>query len=186
MMRALGRVGRFSIRRVDFLSILVAILVVTLWEKYTTYVENQRPASDWFTFNRITVPDFEQGSDPIVLYDRTVKQPFYGEGKSEVREVGANGGDVLCSGGWSRAYEPTDVLDPKKVTFQWILGATVTPSPCVLPPGQYVVWFSLRVRPLNGVTREVVATTDPFIVYPKGGQIFVTPEQVRKLEETQQ
>jgi len=185
-MRVMGHIGKIGVRRVDFLALFVGLFVMLSWGQYSAYLEKLRPASDWFTINKITIPNFEEGQDPAVLYDRTIRLPFYGDGRSEVRDIGGKIVNVVCSGTWERAYEPNDILDPAKTTFSWMLGKSVTPDPCQPPPGQYVAWFSVRVKPLNGEAREVTYTTDPFIVYPKGGQLFITPEQVKKLEEPAQ
>lgn len=183
MNRVIGKVSSMKFRRIDLLAIFIGILAVGVWVKYDTYKDNLRPASDWFTINKISIPDFEEGTDPLVLYDRSIKLPFYGEGKSEVRDISGAIPNVVCTGSWDMAYEPGDVLDTTKITFNWILGARVIPSPCEPKAGQYVTWISVRVKPLNGVEREVTYLTDTFIIYPKGGQLYITPEQVKKLDE---
>ncbi len=139
------------------------------------------PVGQWFEVSNISIPDFILGEDPLVVYDRTIRRPFNGTWSSEIKPL--NGASDLlptvCTGSGIAHYEAGEQLDPSVVTFSWLTGT----KGCPTKPGRYMGIFNYEVRPDNGYPQKTLTTfTNIFTVLPKGSQLYITPEQVRKLD----
>lgn len=95
------------------------------------------PAEDWFVVNEIYVPDHPVGSNPNMVYDRTILVGHRGFWIAEAQRISPDGREGLfenaCTGSGVDDYDPSDVLGPDStVDWTWFFG-----RPCVVPPGAY-------------------------------------------------
>lgn len=154
------------------LELLVAVLVVFLLTSYLDQKERDRfdliPADEWFEVTELFVPDHEQGENPLLAYDRVVKEEFRGFWVVEVKSRDAYETDgrffTACSGNGASDYGPDAVIDPSKVTWSWFIGRS-----CEVPPGVYrleVTW-DMKV-PEFDLVKRYTALSNPFRVYAPG------------------
>lgn len=130
-------------RMVELAVAMTMVYVVTA--AIDMHRERQRESiapMEWFEVHEVFVPDHVQGSDPELLYDRTIKQPFTALWVVEAQRREPNGRFAnVCSGAGLDDYEPSDEL-PDPVTWEWFFDRE-----CAVPPGQYrlaVVWDMRR------------------------------------------
>lgn len=136
------------------------------------------PADNWFEVKNISIPNFIDGDDPNIIYDRVIKKPFSATWNVEVHRAGEAEDFAYCTGSGTNFYEPKEVLPDSGVTLSWFIG-----KKCNLPSGQYTIESHWEIRPEGYPTKEESYTSNLFRVLPKGSQLFITPEQSQKLEE---
>lgn len=137
---------------------VLAILTSIVWDRIEWHYREQQPATDWFVIQNLSVADSVFGDERIfVVYDRTIKMPFYGDWSVEVKQTESQ--FSICIGSGSSYYEPKDVIPNAAVDFAWLLG-----TKCALPPGQYYLDITYRLHPLGFSDKEYRATSNIFTV----------------------
>lgn len=107
----------------------------------------------------VQVPNFKPGENPLVVYARTVKQDFIGSFHVELKDV--EKGESICSGGATNlVYSKDDYLDPKKVTFDWYIGADCSSK--VQFGHQYILETTWTVRVENWPTKYLTRRSNIF------------------------
>ncbi len=159
------------------LAIIIGIGIVYAWDWFDRAARNAEPPENWYVVRNIYVADFEEGNTQApVIYDREIRRPFFGEWIVEIHPVGRQ--ENACPGSTGKShYEPKDELPASGVTLDWYLG-----KPCALRAGQYVMRTYWKIQAANYPQKEVTFTSNVFSVYPKGAQIYITPEQSMKLQ----
>ncbi len=84
----------------------------------------------WMNVNAVIVPDHERGTDPNVVYDRTVFRSFYGHWMVKVYEIGKK--YPVCFGSGSQVFDPEDSLH--EPTLSQFIGRA-----CNLKEGSYLL-----------------------------------------------
>lgn len=180
------------ITRFDVFALLPLALIITFgwlaWENQAELKNLQAmqteqaekaaaPAQNWFEVSSIFIPAHEQGDDPVVIYNRTIKRPFQGRYVAEVHSVETPNLVLNCSGTGTYFYSPADVL-PDNITLSWLIGKR-----CDLPVGDYYVEFNWYIWPVGYQVKTLTFKSVVFSVIPKGAKLYITPEQVQKLDE---
>lgn len=158
-----------------------SIYIYSQWSlNYERRVEEQRREAalpdQWFVVRNLAVPDFIQGSDPLITYSREVRGPFIGQWVVEVHAVSASSDSPICTGSGKDFYSANDTLPDAGVYLSWFMG-----KDCKLPPGKYIIDALWRIEPLGYPQKELHFVSNPFAVRPIGAQLYVTPDQVSKL-----
>lgn len=114
-------------------------LTVSLIEYREAVRKAEVPSEEWFVLHEVFVPDHRVGSDPEVLYDRTILSDHRGFWIAEVQRVSPDGRDGVfqnaCTGAGVAEYDMNEVLSlDNSVKWSWFFG-----RPCVIPPGTYRV-----------------------------------------------
>lgn len=150
------------------LALFVFAVTVNLLDHRRDRIEQQEAdlfvARDWFTVHEIFVPDHAHGENPLIVYDRTIYEPFVGFWVAEVQH--RDGGDVpstffnTCTGSGTATYSLEDSLPEDGVSWEWFLD-----RPCEVGPGQYriVVTYDLHIEGYPIKRQE--ARSNVFTVY---------------------
>lgn len=154
----------FDTVRTRLAEVTVALLLFYLVVNSVAYVREYRrsavPASAWFEVFELFVPDHEKGSNPLVIYDRTIHEAFRGFWIVEVqRRDSEELAWTECSGAGLNDYEPTDILPERGVTWEWFLG-----RPCTVGPGSYRLRVSYEMTKPNWPTKHMVVVSNTFRV----------------------
>lgn len=150
--------------RLRLVELTVALLLASLViEGASRGREMQRdlvPVSDWLAVNEVFVPDHPQGTDPQVIYDRTIKEPVRGFWVVEIqnREV-ENLSFTECSGAGVNDYETTDIIPGGTVSLSWLVGKN-----CGLKPGRYRLRLSYDVTRPGWSVKSFVVLSNTFTV----------------------
>lgn len=136
------------------------------------------PSETFFEIKNVAVPNFIEGDDPNIIYDRVVKKPFSGTWNVEVHRAGEATDYAYCTGSGTNRYEPKESLPKAGVTMSWFIGKI-----CVLPAGQYTLQTNWEIRPDGYPTKHESYNSNLFRVLPKGSQLYITPDQSQKLQE---
>lgn len=126
---------------------------------------NAVPAENWFRVNNIFVPDFAQGDDPTMTYDRTILSEFQGFWVIEIQRLDPETGAFSpeCSGSGISDYEPADYIPAGLVKLQWFMG-----KPCPnLFVGKYRLRGSWSLRKPGWPEKTTVAYSNVFEVLPR-------------------
>jgi hypothetical protein len=120
------------------------------------------PVDHWFTVRSVTIPDFTVGTDPLIQYDRQIRQPFNGTWNVEIHPVGGEADYALCNGSGISFYEPKETLPKAGVTLSWFVG-----KECKLPEGQYIAQMHWEIRPVDVPTKILQISSNNFHVTAK-------------------
>lgn len=144
---------RPTLRRLGDLA-AVALLVFAFSEAAMFLRQHLRDPEDWMRVNRIAIPDHAAGTDPAVLYDRTVLRPFTAVWFVELRRLEPDApAHTVCAASGESLYEPEEAVGTLPLSEYF--GAR-----CVLPPGRYLARTLWRLE--NGLSLR--HSTDPFTV----------------------
>lgn len=117
----------------------------------------------WFQVNDIFVPDMKAGDNPVMTYDRTIKENFRGFWITEVQRRDAGGAFTLeCSGRGINDYEPQDYIPANQVRWKWYIGTDCG----VLPAGQYRLRSSWIMRRPGWPEKNTVKYSNLFTIRP--------------------
>ena len=118
---------------------------------------------DYLIVRGITVRDSVEGTDPVLIYDRTIVRPFRGKWIAGIflllDETGANYG--VCNNSGEADYQPETTL-PATVKLAWYIERD-----CKLEPGKYVLKTTWEIKLPHDVTKYVRATSNVFEVRAK-------------------
>lgn len=176
-------------------ALVIAIAAATIFiqwdrmEETTAFVEAQRleklaeaeraaaHVHEWFVVRNVSVPDFMEGADPLIVYDREVYKPFNGTWNVDIRKVSGGTQFNICIGSGVSSYKPSEKLPAAGVLLSYFVG-----KKCDLPPGTYIMEATWELRPPGYPIKETSFTSNQFQVLPSGSQQYLTPEQVQKLK----
>lgn len=162
------RTERYSVAwfRRRFFEIAAALFIVysilNVSDRVSYRERDLIPAEAWFTVNEIYVPDYKVGSNPALIYDRIVKEPFQGFWIAEVQREEPNGlFSPACSGSGISDYEPSDYIPNNTVDWEWFIG-----RPCAVGPGTYRLRVSWYMKRIGWPEKLTVAYSNVFRVRP--------------------
>ena len=138
---------------------LWAALIVAGWVWILLQASFYGDPDDWFVVSEIHVDDVEIGQEPVVRYERWIKQKFLGNWTVELNEVTPGGFMVACSGSGSNNYKPTD-RKPIDATLSYFIGKI-----CPIEAGKaYSIDVIWTIRPHGVPPMEVERTSNEFRV----------------------
>lgn len=121
------------------------------------------PAANWFTVNDIFIPDFRRGENPIITYDRTIKEPFEGFWVIEIERFLPDGRTILeCTGSGTNDYEVANYIPENKVSFQWFIGKRCD----AMPAGEYRMRGSWKMKRPGWPEKQIIRHSNVFRVLP--------------------
>lgn len=175
-------------KRGNWLALLLAFIVSAVLIGWQTYAERQyerqmlaeriaEPAETWLYIRNVAVPDHIEGENPVITYDRDIRRNVRASWVAEVHSVTPEGLFLTCTGNGTNSYKVNERLPEAGVSLEWFMGKN-----CDLKAGRYIIeteWF----LHIDGYPEKVTSfVSNPFSVLPRGAQLYITPEQVEKLE----
>lgn len=170
---------KMKLTRIDAYAFFIGAAVVAGWFAYSSAIKKSVPATDFFTVREINIPDFVEGSDPVVVYDRTIKRDFIGTFIVEIHKAETSANYAVCSNSAARNYKAGE-KPPPTVTLKWFVDRD-----CGLSAGQYVAETTWKIEAEGYPAKEYSATSNVFRVLPEGAQLYVTPQQIEQLSKAQ-
>jgi hypothetical protein len=125
------------------------------------YRRDTAPASDYFVVNQIGIPNFTLGENPVVLYDREVKQAFSGSFTAEIQD--AANLNVICPSTKTFNYDPAKQLPREGVTLSWLMYREPLPD-CKPPVGTYRVEICWTINRIDAVPVRMCEHSNTFSV----------------------
>lgn len=118
------------------------------------------PPNAWIAISEIFVPDHKVGEDPLIIYDRTIRQDFTGMWVVEVQkeEPGALFSPV-CVGTGVTNYSTDVVLPERRVALSWYVGKN-----CNLGPGRYRLRSTWTIQMPDWPEKKSTNTSNIFTV----------------------
>jgi hypothetical protein len=163
---------------------LVTVLIILAWQQYSfrSIREARYNAylaavpEEWFVVRNVAVPDFIEGTDPLISYAREIRKQFVAQWIVEVHPVGVKDNFAICTGSGVNNYEPFEQMPENGVTLSWFIGKN-----CNLKQGKYILDATWSIMSEDMPPKVVRFGSNPFMVLPRGSQLYLTPEQVQKL-----
>lgn len=144
-----------------------AIMLMMFLDSREEQRKMEVPPSDWFLVNDIFVPDHEVGSNPLMIYDREIRDTHRGFWIVEAQRQSSQGDSLFentCSGSGVDHYDVADVLPEEGVRWEWFFG-----RPCPVPPGVYRLELTKDMsKPGYPVKAIPPKYSNTFRVYPVG------------------
>ncbi len=137
---------------------------------------NETPTDTFFEIKNVSVPNFIEGENPFIVYDRQIKKTFTGYWNVEAHMLAGSTDYNYCSGSGSALYTPKETLPKVGVSLEWFIG-----KDCHLTAGQWVLQANWEIHAEGYPPKFQTYTSNIFTVLPKGSQLFVTPEQSAKI-----
>lgn len=135
---------------------LVAAFLIYLAAAYLA------PAAMWLDVRRVMVPDTTEGSTPVLLVERTIRQNFYGTYTVDVERQQPSGRfAVVCSVTNSTHYR-SDAELPDPLTLDW----WTWPVQCQIGAGTYRVESYWRIQPELVPDKFAYAMSNVFTIHP--------------------
>lgn len=136
---------------------LLSLLAVAIW-----WAANVLPTANyWFETSTMLVPDAPLGEPLVLIVDREIKRPVYGEWTVTVRRQQDGGWHLECIARGSGDYLPQATL-PTPLTLEWW-----TEGQCsIRRAGTYFVTTTWAFRPLGvpGYRRSAPLVSNAFRV----------------------
>ena len=118
------------------------------------------PASYWIDDAALTIPNFSEGDDPLIYFDRTVSQAFNGRFVMEVHALDEPPGREPCRADGIATYQPNALNQFSALFSRYTRG-------CEPGPGLYQIQ-NVITFPVLDHEKSIVVTSNVFCVSPAG------------------
>jgi hypothetical protein len=175
---------QMKLKKIDLYSAATAVCLMLGYLVWSNYVKEEKPAEEWFVVKNIAVPNFIEGDDPLMIYDREVKLPFDATWNVIISRVGVPTLDPVCSGSGHHNYEPRTKMPEAGVTMSFFVGDDAWRN-CSnkMKEGQYSLRVSYEMRPEGYPVKHLSYSSNLFRVLPRGAQLYIEPDQLQALEK---
>lgn len=144
--------------------ILIAMALMFMTTYVEQYLRDTAPATEYFEVYQIGIPNFPEGYNPAIIYDRVVRKPFSGEFTAEIQGAGTLA--VVCPSTKKFNYDPDKKLPKGGVTLSWLMYREPLPD-CNPEPGSYRVNICWTIERYRTTPARYCANSNVFTVYPK-------------------
>gem|GEM_PF-1259907 len=168
------------IGKIELVAAGVAVVMTVGYGYYDDLAKKNTPASDFFTVRQVSIPDFSEGQNPVIVYDRTVKKDFFGTFVVEIHRAEEGVNYAVCSNSASRTYRLGE-KPPETVDLKWFIDRE-----CGLLPGQYVAETTWKIEAEGYPTKEYSAVSNVFKVFPKGAKAYISLDEQEQLVKAQE
>lgn len=173
------RLYSHTVSAVVGIGIAVALMVST--EGIRQWWRNSEPIENWVDMRSVFVPDHVINQEALVVYDRDIKKPFIADWTVKAVPIDESP-TFICEASGKKDYVAGDTnLPDAGITLEYIFRA----HPCKWEPGDYLLKTTWIVKRPGYNDVLIRRNSNVFRVLPEGAQLYVTPEQVQKLEDVQ-
>lgn len=160
-------------------ALLIAVTVIQLSGTVAERQKELLPAESWFVLNEVYIPDFEQGTNPSMIYDRVILENHDAFWIAEVQRPNASGlWSTVCTGDGVNEYDPSEIIPNNVTDFLWYMNGSCGN----LPPGSYRVKTTRTMSRPGWPQKRLFDLSNTFRVLPKGAEVPVCPFCGRGLE----
>jgi hypothetical protein len=158
------------------IGLFIATVVAVSSDRWAAWQNEAMPPDQFFSVKTLSIPNFIEGEDPLISYDRDIKKEFYGDWIVSIHQVKTGEDYPICSGSGSNHYITGETLPKVGVTLDWFIGKS-----CDLHAGQYTIQASWGIHGDSFSVKHYTHNSNIFTVLPKGSQLYITPDQVKKI-----
>lgn len=147
---------------------LAAAIVIAIGVIYFTSLAQRQwratvPPNTWIAVTEVFVPNHTEGDDPMIIYDRTVRQDFPGMWVAEIqREEPGALFSPACVGSGVQEYRVETVLPDRRVPLSWFMNRE-----CDLEPGRYRIRATWTIQLPDWPEKKTSYTSQIFEVSPR-------------------
>lgn len=164
---------------------LIAVGLNWMVSRFEYAAKKAAPATNWFEVTQFQIADTVLGIEPIMVYERNIKQPFSGRWYSVIEQLTSEGVSLLggeCDFNEWHNYDPARVVPPG-ATLSWLTGIKFAERPgeggCFLSFGTYRVRLKWDIEPPGYPPKTYTVASNPFRVI----DIAAAAEQQKLIQE---
>lgn len=165
--------------RTEMYSFLFAAMVFAGWYYWNEQSKLSEPVENWFVVRNISIPDFVEGENPIMIYDHEQRREAAIRRNVDIHHADNLKGDPICSGRSVRTSGPTVNGMDVNIPFSEFVASICAPK-----EGSYVANVSWLVAPEGYKLKWLRHTSNVFKVLPKDVVPF-TQQDKEQLERAQ-
>lgn len=146
------------------IGVLLAAVLVLTFDICKEYYLNSLPISNTI-ITQLIVPDYPEGQNPLIVYNRTINESFIGDFSVEVKSVTSH--YTVCFGGANGVkYDVGEKIDTTKYTLSYYVYGR---DDCAkrLPVGQYYIQTTWTVHRDGLEARHFTTVSNIFNVLPE-------------------
>jgi hypothetical protein len=170
-----------KLSRIEMYAFMFAAAILSGWYAWNEAAKRGEPVENWLVVRNIAIPDFIEGENPIIIYDREHRREASIRRNVDIHRAGNIDGDPVCSGRNVKALSPAGNLGDVNIPLSDFVSA-----PCSPGEGMYVAQVSWIVAAKGYPPKRLTYVSNVFRVLPKGSLSYVPPEQVQQLEKAQE
>lgn len=156
--------GGLTWREVPLMVMLSASLLIMV-DGSLAFRREHEPVEAYYEVKQLDVPDFIQGEDPVITFDRVVRREFNGRFVAELRMNGTLQPVFGCVGSATVNYTPDKKLPVEGPRLSWFLW--LEPGQCSPPVGAYFLHACWNIDRLRASPARYCATSRLFNVLSK-------------------
>lgn len=143
-------------------AIILAIGIIYFSTLATQQYRATVPPNAWIAINELFVPDHAEGENPMMIYDRTIRQNFSGMWVVEVQRQEEEAlFSPVCVGSGATNYSVDVVLPERRVALDWFIGKR-----CNMTPGSYRLRATWTIQIPDWPEKKITSTSNIFTVLP--------------------
>lgn len=141
---------------------LMTIAAGWLGLMFVSWVEDRRPATDWYVPGEVIVEDGPRGQCNVITFNREIKAPFTGEWEAALlRQQPSGRFSIYRTYDGSAPYSPQNSL-PDVVDLGWWFEI----NKCDYPSGVYRVYTAWTIYPeTGGGAKTISKMSTSFTIY---------------------
>lgn len=143
---------------------VIGVVLMSLIQMYQQWVRDTAPPDEYMTVGQIGIPDFFEGENPLISYDRTIHKTFSATWTAEIQRAGTNA--AMCISTHTSNYSPDKKLPEGGPTLNWFMFREPLPD-CTVKGGNYRVYVCWTIDRLDAIDVRMCKTSNVFTVYPK-------------------
>lgn len=138
-----------------FVLFLVALWVWAWWEQHE---RDRAPPSEYLEVRQVSVPNHPVGTDPKIVYDRTIHRDFRGTWTAQIQRAG----DLkdVCVSDMTQNYFKDKPLPEGGATLSWFMFRE-----CKLPVGVYRLHTCWEIYREQAIPTRFCYTSEVFNVF---------------------
>lgn len=157
----------------ELLSAAFAVSLVLGYGAWDRQAKRGEPVEHFFDVQNVSIPNFKEGDDPLIVYDRAAKQAAKVTRIVEVLRAAAPDGVPVCEGRNTHKYENDFTIPEPTLRLSNFVG-----TKCDLAPDLYIPKVLWLVQAEGYPTKRIKRIGDQFRVLPKDAQPYITDKQL--------
>lgn len=137
------------------LGILTGIALLSIWISIQIANNHSKPLSEWIKTDKIEIPDFKEGENPIIIFPVSIQKDVTFTWTSKTLST-IYAGQVLCKAGYTVSLKAEDDNTYKRLGD--ISGG------CKLPIGQYYLTYEIDMNKPGYGHKHIKNTSNIFEV----------------------
>lgn len=167
--------------KTEIFAVAAAVALFLVWSQWDKSVKHALPVEELFNVVKVAVPEFEQGDDPVIIFDYEAKMSSTVTRNVDIALADFPDSIPVCTGRTVERFE-ADSAEPRVgQRLSQFVGRV-----CPLAPGKYVPKVMTIVRVDGYPLKRQRSIGNQFNVLPRGAQPYLTAKDQEQLAKAQE